>query len=190
MNNKTDLRILKTYEKLKLAFGAMMNETTFDDITVFDLCARAGIRRATFYKHFTDKYAFLSHIVKAIQKEINANVERRFNLGQPVEYFTLYVKEIIAYFESRDVILDNILKSATFSVIYSIITNSTYESLVEHISATSKAGIKLPTDISITASFINGGLTYLLLNWFKTKDITKEELLAKIMRLLINFFKN
>lgn len=59
MEKKKDLRVQKTYRALMAAFEALMAEETFDDITVNELCARALIRRPTFYSHFEDKYDFL-----------------------------------------------------------------------------------------------------------------------------------
>ena len=72
MEQKTDLRILRTYRSLNEAFTGLMEEKRFEDITVGELCERAMIRRTTFYKHFADKY----------------------------EYFTFYIKEMRESFES------------------------------------------------------------------------------------------
>lgn len=51
MEKKNDLRVQKTYRALMAAFEALMAEETFDDITVNELCARALIRRPTFFSH-------------------------------------------------------------------------------------------------------------------------------------------
>ena len=49
MEQKTDLRILRTYHSLNEAFTGLMEEKRFEDITVGELCERAMIRRTTFY---------------------------------------------------------------------------------------------------------------------------------------------
>ena len=67
MEKKKDLRVQKTYRALMAAFEALMAEETFDDITVNELCARALIRRPTFYSHFEDKYDFLRFYLNEIQ---------------------------------------------------------------------------------------------------------------------------
>ena len=66
MEKKKDLRVQKTYSALMAAFEALMAEETFDDITVNELCARALIRRPTFYSHFEDKYGFLRFYLSAL----------------------------------------------------------------------------------------------------------------------------
>ena len=58
MEEKTDLRIRKTYKALCDAFVTILEKKRFDDLTVNELCDEAMIRRATFYKHFADKYDF------------------------------------------------------------------------------------------------------------------------------------
>ena len=55
MEQKLDLRIQRTYRLLHTAFTKLMEEKSFEDITVNDLCREAMIRRTTFYKHFADK---------------------------------------------------------------------------------------------------------------------------------------
>ena len=73
MAEKMDLRIRKTYLALHNAFTELLEEKRFEEFTVNELCDRAMIRRTTFYKHFADKY----------------------------EYFTFYMKEIMAIFQDR-----------------------------------------------------------------------------------------
>ena len=54
MEEKTDLRIRKTYKALCDAFVTILEKKRFDDLTVNELCDEAMIRRATFYKHFAE----------------------------------------------------------------------------------------------------------------------------------------
>ena len=55
---KQDLRITKTYRALTEAFFELLSQKKFEDITVNEICNRAVVRRATFYKHFGDKFEF------------------------------------------------------------------------------------------------------------------------------------
>ena len=67
MEQKTDLRILRTYRSLNEAFTGLMEEKRFEDITVGELCERAMIRRTTFYKHFADKYEYFTFYIKEMR---------------------------------------------------------------------------------------------------------------------------
>ena len=85
MEKKNDLRVQKTYRALMAAFEALMAEETFDDITVNELCARALIRRPTFYSHFEDKYDFLRFYLNEIQWQIESEADAATD--SPVEHF-------------------------------------------------------------------------------------------------------
>lgn len=51
-----DLRVRRTRKLLREALIDLATEKGFDAITVNDLTARAMINRATFYRHYRDKY--------------------------------------------------------------------------------------------------------------------------------------
>ena len=53
---QTDLRIRRTHKFLQEAMIELITEKGFDVLTVGDFAARAMINRATFYRHYQDKY--------------------------------------------------------------------------------------------------------------------------------------
>ncbi|MGN1195591.1 MAG: TetR/AcrR family transcriptional regulator [Acutalibacteraceae bacterium] len=57
---KVDIRVKRTYNQLFSALIELLREKSFDDLTVLEICEKAGVHRATFYKHFVDKYDFLN----------------------------------------------------------------------------------------------------------------------------------
>ena len=57
--SKTDPRIRRTRQMLFQAFRELLAEKTFDQISVQDISERSTLNRATFYDHFTDKFALL-----------------------------------------------------------------------------------------------------------------------------------
>jgi AcrR family transcriptional regulator len=66
---KIDRRILRTRDTLGDALFALMQEKTFDEITVQDLLDRAGVGRSTFYVHYSDKHdLFLSDVEDFFEK--------------------------------------------------------------------------------------------------------------------------
>ncbi len=60
---KLDPRVKRTRGLLERAFMDLLEEQGFQAVTVQDITERAGLNRATFYAHFTDKYALLDHCV-------------------------------------------------------------------------------------------------------------------------------
>ena len=65
---KEDLRVQKTKAALFRAFYDLLAEKSFESITVNELCERAMVRRATFYKHYRDKQDFLVGIVRRFRE--------------------------------------------------------------------------------------------------------------------------
>ena len=185
MEKKTDLRVIKTCNKLGFALREMLTEHSFDDITVFDLCEKAGVRRATFYKHFNDKLDFLSNIVMKILDDITKNVKKCYHLADdPVEYITDYVKHVIEFFEERQMMFNSIVESSAFPLVFDTVTRSTgklIEEDLEHVQRRKAFGIYSK---HMTAEFINGGISIILIDWLRTKPVPKEEFLNQVRTIL------
>ena len=59
-----DARAVRTRAALSSALIALMDGRPFDDISVQEICERAGVGRSTFYAHFQDKdEMYVRHIV-------------------------------------------------------------------------------------------------------------------------------
>ena len=55
----TDVRVERTYRQLFNGLLSLLAENSFEDLSVSKICEESGVHRATFYKHFNDKYEFL-----------------------------------------------------------------------------------------------------------------------------------
>lgn len=64
IEEKVDLRILRTRKMLMQSFVELMGEKDLQAITVSDIAERAMVNRATFYAHFTDKYDLFAYLVQ------------------------------------------------------------------------------------------------------------------------------
>ena len=61
--SKVDPRIRRTRQMLFQAFQGLLTEKAFDLISVQDITERSTLNRATFYDHFTDKFALLEAMI-------------------------------------------------------------------------------------------------------------------------------
>ncbi len=59
---ETDLRVRRTHHFLQEAIIELITEKGFEAITVGDIAERAMINRATFYRHYQDKYDLVAKI--------------------------------------------------------------------------------------------------------------------------------
>ena len=74
LEEKLDPRAKRTRNLILQAFGALLAEKGFEAISVQDVTDKAEINRATFYKHFVDKYALLDYTIKELFKK---EIEKR-----------------------------------------------------------------------------------------------------------------
>ena len=79
MKKNLDLRVQKTYRSLTQAMQELLSEKGLDEITVTELCERAQTRKATFYKHFGDKYELFTFMIRELQEEYNNSVQETAN---------------------------------------------------------------------------------------------------------------
>ncbi len=74
----TDPRQVRSAAALRQALLDLLTEKAFDQITVREICARAGVHNATFFRHHADKEALLNHVA---QDEIDRLVAISFAHG-------------------------------------------------------------------------------------------------------------
>lgn len=61
---REDRRVTRTRKLIREAFVSLLGEKNFESITVQDIAERATVNRATFYAHFTDKFALLDAMIR------------------------------------------------------------------------------------------------------------------------------
>jgi AcrR family transcriptional regulator len=74
LEEKLDPRVKRTRSLILQAFEELLAEKGFEAISVQDVTEKAEINRATFYKHFVDKYALLDYAIKDLFKK---EIEKR-----------------------------------------------------------------------------------------------------------------
>jgi AcrR family transcriptional regulator len=78
-----DPRIRRTRKLLQGALGSLMQNKSFDEISVQDITEAATVNRATFYDHYTDKYALLEALVGGLFHELLEARQVRYDGGCP-----------------------------------------------------------------------------------------------------------
>ncbi|WP_353065978.1 TetR/AcrR family transcriptional regulator [Tunturibacter psychrotolerans] len=93
-----DPRILRTRKLLQQALVKLMEKKEFDAISVQDIAEEATINRATFYDHYTDKFALLECTVGSRFMELLAERGVTFNNSctEALKAFIIGVCDFIA----------------------------------------------------------------------------------------------
>ena len=96
---KVDPRIRRTRQMLQQAMRDLLKEKDFLDINVQDIAEHAGLNRATFYKHFTDKYDLLNTFVRErFQMHLDAALPE--NPGLSAETVGILIQTTYDYLEN------------------------------------------------------------------------------------------
>ena len=185
---KCDMRIIKTHDKLRYAFGDLMRKKTFEDISVIEICEAADVRRATFYRHFTDKNAFLISAVERVAAELAELAAEKYGKDDLTKYIVGYVREIFIYISDKKDIVENIFKSRGSSNFHEVILAATQKLLVENLLDGEKNGIFISDSKAAAAAFINGGVANMVASFIKNKDVNTGALLRELSMILDKLF--
>lgn len=98
-----DLRKKRTLKLLDNAFTELIEEKPFEEISVAELCERAMIRRATFYRHFPNKEEFLTFYVQNRRSKVDKAVVSNINSLDLNDYCKAMTSELVklAYSNKR-----------------------------------------------------------------------------------------
>ncbi|MFZ1943657.1 MAG: TetR/AcrR family transcriptional regulator [Acidobacteriaceae bacterium] len=77
--NELDPRVRRTRKMLQDALANLLKEKNFDEISIGDIAEKSTLNRATFYDHYTDKFALLQCMVGSQFEEMIAKRNIRFN---------------------------------------------------------------------------------------------------------------
>ncbi len=83
--NQEDLRVRRTRKLLQKALLESATEKGFAHVTVRDITERAMVNRATFYRHYEDKYDLLARYIEELSRLIDSAEEGTSPGNQPVQ---------------------------------------------------------------------------------------------------------
>ena len=187
---KEDLRVRKTKRALSDAFVSLLQERHFEEITVNELCDRAEIRRATFYKHYTDKFHFLACFTRSLRDQFDQNFWKSDKPDTTPEYYVEYVKKAVSFLNKHEVLVDNIMKSDLFPTMMNIITEQNYSDTKERLERSVAAGMKLEASVETVAAMFTGGVARAIYTWLLDgKKTSPAEFADEIGRLVQSCIK-
>ena len=111
MEKKIDLRILKTYKALTTTFLQLLEKKRFEDITVNELCNLAMVRRATFYKHFADKYEFFIFVIRETQQQFYKENTSTCGDERSKAFYLNLLRRTISFISENEKLIQSILQS-------------------------------------------------------------------------------
>ena len=166
-----DLRTVKIYDSLMVAFEELLQEKSFEQITVNELCDRAQTRRATFYKHFSDKYDFYQFMLRQLRERIFREAAERATTDTLKERLHLLVDASVSFVDTHRAFLCAVKNSGVASQMMQTLTDQSVQLCQSNHSM---------QDV-LAMQFLIGGLNQCGRWWLENiQSISKEELQSQL----------
>ncbi len=188
MKNKIDARVIRTKTRLFNAFKELLGEKTFEEITINEICLRADVRRATFYKHFSDKYDFLAGLTRSLREsfEDNFNTRKKIEDEKITDYYMQYLRAIVDFLDNNEEIVKLIFDSNMTSSLVSVIVEENYMRTKEKLDLDVKRGLKLVASPDTVAIYLAGGISNAIIKWLKTDKLPEREVFINELIFLVS----
>lgn len=133
MEKKLDLRVQKTRQALTAALYDLLCEKSLSDITVTELCERAVIRKATFYKHFGDKNELLTYMIQRLQDAAMEENTLGYDENVPQSYYIGVFRYFMDFLESNERFVVSVLQSSASSGVQDILAQQIQLDIKRHL---------------------------------------------------------
>jgi AcrR family transcriptional regulator len=155
-------------------FRTLLEERSFEQISVTDICEEATINRTTFYKHFESKYDLLSYGLRcdqAIAQKKWRQIKSAEELEQEAARFLgeiasdrHYYKRLLV--DKEDQWLSTLLRRQTAEKVEMLLTNA------------QKHGRRFTIPLTVIAQFYAGARLALVTWWLENEGLISPEELA------------
>lgn len=143
----------------------LLGEKPLEDITVNELCERAGVRRTTFYKHFKDKFDYIASFTRSLRAQFDNIIWKSGKPDETPEYYVMYAKQVVSYISRHETETDHVVHSPLFSVVMNILSEQNYVDTYERIQMSVSAGLRLNASAEVLTSMLVGGVTNAIHTW-------------------------
>ncbi|WP_306008612.1 TetR/AcrR family transcriptional regulator [Bacillus sp. MMSF_3353] len=150
------------------ALGQLLQEKNLDDITITDLCKKAGVARVTFYKHYHTIYDVIN---ASMQKGIDKFLKEITDLD-PQDSLQLFIENLITAMANNRVLIKKLIDS-NMSGLFLDYVNSAIKSIFETDNPMSNHMNRAQV------LFFAGGLFNVLIDWIKRSSRESPQSLAQ-----------
>lgn len=183
-SQKNDLRFIRTKTRIFEAMISLLQEKSFEKISVKDICSQANISRSGFYLHYVDKYDLVESYQKELMKKGTAIFEKNINREE-----TILMDQAIQFLHEEGQILTLLLSKNGSPEIQKNIELLFQENAKKNILAHMDIPIKSGLAEKYLVTFMSSAIIGVLKEWINSgqKESPKEiiELLVQIIS--INF---
>ena len=172
MNITGNSRGRETIDKIEKAVFDLLRKRRYDDFSIKDICAEAGINRSSFYAHYTDINDLMIKIESNLAKQIQIIWKTTSDYDNIIITFFNFVKEHKEFYKS-------FLKSGTPSFVENDMMKMQKEHFRQLINR--KNYNYTDTEIEYHLHYFGGGLKAICTMWIQRDCKETPEQIAKII---------
>ena len=181
MEKHMDLRIQKTYKALIDAFLQLIKANRFENITVNELCDVAMVNRATFYKHFADKYEFFTFFIQSIQREFYNNYIFSQQENSAAFPYIGIIRFSLDFLDENEALVQSVMGSNAFPILLDLVSEQIIRDLKERLKNDEHGGKAPLLSPELIALSYTGALTNIMRWWVShKKQMSKEEIIVQL----------
>ena len=176
-SKKNNLKIKETQKLLEDALGSLLEEKSFEEIRVMDICSKANIHRSTFYTYYNDKYELLKSKLDKYEAKFLEFLRKYKIEGKLVDSHVDIMIEILKYFYFNKKYLKVIFQNNREGSIIKILQKYLEAYIIEGVKDMKQIRSGRPYMVEIMGSFYSGAFISVIGEWIlKDCYITPEEL--------------
>lgn len=192
MKNKTsakkiDMRTLRTKKLLTKSLYELLETTSFDKLTVQNICDNALVHRTTYYQHFNNKEELLTYSLEDFREKLFAVTHNNMDHESPTQMFLHLSTFFVKYVQSNRQVLKKIINNIGSDLLISKISYA-YEQNILSLLNSSPHEFSVPKPM--ISQFFTGGIIKILLTWIESDNSYTNEELLHFITILMNNFEN
>lgn len=164
-----DIRAVRTRAMLRDALQTLLDSKSFEDISVSEVCELSTVRRATFYRHFSDRNDFYEWYLQTLTDQFLAELDEEAGAARldGLEAYTrcMHGKLIEFSRKNRTWFGRNMGKTALAGSL-DMVMRQAAAGIAERIEREAEVrGIELGTTPEMISMFYSGGMIHTLRWW-------------------------
>ena len=167
-----DKRIVNTKERITDRFMKLLKTTALDKITVTQICRRANINRATFYKYYGSQFDLLTDMEKDILDFISKTIKH--NETEPEKIMSSICNYLEENLEFVRLIINNNVDPMFAHKLLAM--ESIKESALNRFSAS-----KSEAEVEYIYNFLTYGAFHMVCAWLNKEKRESPKMLAKLI---------
>lgn len=182
-----DLRKERTLKNLSESLFELILEKRYGDITVAEVCERAMVRRATFYRHFSSKDDLLKYVIRGQRMQIEQRVDPDRSL--PLRDFCMEMTEaLLCFIEEHQTLLRKASAASDLSFVSMLVAQEISKEFSKRLEPCSPEST--PTESTkLLADFYTFGLFGSIEQVFERgEEFKKEKLLQSLQDIFDRLF--